>query len=110
MLGLVINTAGVNGLERKPESVRQRSTYVTGSRFKGSHHPPYGGILNPLSLLKVDSTAGYDPADGAFVDMFETHRIPYDSRFKKDGRLTAESRVALKRMRISALMYGAMDG
>ncbi|KAL1794078.1 hypothetical protein ACET3X_007499 [Alternaria dauci] len=110
MLGIVISTAGGQGLKYKDASVRQRSCYVTGSSFKGFDDPPFGWAMSPRCQNLVVARTGYDPAVGAFVDMLDSHKISYNSRFEKSGSLTIQSRVDLGRMRLSALLWGASEG
>jgi hypothetical protein len=104
MLGLVISTAGGHGLGRKPESIRNRSTYVIGKRFRSFTSPTYGASLLPRISLNV-TIGDYDPREGAFVDMFDTCKIPYDSRFEKKGAFTRESLTDLTIMRISVALH-----
>ncbi|CAG5184772.1 uncharacterized protein ALTATR162_LOCUS11074 [Alternaria atra] len=110
MLGIVVSTAKGQGLKYKDASVRQRSTYITGASFKGFETPPYGWAMSPRCQNLVVAGTGYDPAAGAFVDMLESHKIYYNSRFEKQGYLTPQSRVDLGRMRLSALLWGASEG
>jgi hypothetical protein len=112
MLGLPISTAGSDGLKHKSESLRARSTYVIGSRFKGCETPAYGKWLNPVRNLQVEvksGVRGYDPDEGAFVDLLDTVRIGYHTRFEKKGVLTEGSRRALGIMRVQVLMYEAVE-
>ena len=110
MLGVVISTAGGQGLKTKSASVRQRSCYVTGPNFKGFDDPPFGWAMSPRCQNLVVAGTGYEPAPGAFVDMLDSHKIYYNSRFEKSGCLTIQSRVDLGRMRLSALLWGASEG
>ncbi|CAN9422838.1 unnamed protein product [Alternaria alternata] len=110
MLGVVISTAGGQGLKTKSASVRQRSCYVTGPNFKGFDDPPFGWAMSPRCQNLVVVGTGYEPAPGAFVDMLDSHKIYYNSRFEKSGCLTIQSRVDLGRMRLSALLWGASEG
>jgi hypothetical protein len=112
MLSLPISTAGSDGVKRKPKSLRARSTYVIGSRFKGCETPAYGQWLNPVRNLQVEvksGVRGYDPDEGAFVDLLDTVRIGYDTRFEKKNALTKESARALGMMRMQMLMYEAVE-
>ncbi|CAN9398957.1 unnamed protein product [Alternaria alternata] len=110
MLGLVISTAGGQGLKRKDVSIRQRSCYVTGPKFKGFDDQPFGWAMSPRCQNLVVAGTGYEPAPGAYVDMLDTHKIYYNSKFEKSGCLTIQSRVDLGRMRLSALLWGASEG
>ncbi|KAI4638874.1 hypothetical protein J4E93_009624 [Alternaria ventricosa] len=110
MLGMPITTAGGNGLTNKMESLRARSTYVVGANFRGKNDVSYGGGMGPEKMnLEVDQTAGaYEPRAGAFVDVLDTYQIPYNMRWKKEGRLTYTSRVDLLRMRHAVLEKDAL--
>jgi hypothetical protein len=110
MLAIVISTAGGRGLKKKDASVRQRSCYVTGPNFKGFDNPPFGWAMSPRCQNLVVAGTGYEPAPGAFVDMLDSHKIYYNSRFEKNGSLTIQSKVDLGRMRLSALLWGASEG
>lgn len=110
MLGVVISTARGQGLKTKSASVRQRSCYVTGPNFKGFDDPPFGWAMSPRCQNLVVAGTDYEPAPGAFVDMLDSHKIYYNSRFEKSGCLTIQSRVDLGRMRLSALLWGASEG
>ncbi|KAG9190117.1 hypothetical protein G6011_08205 [Alternaria panax] len=110
MLGVVISTAGGQGLKNKHADVRQRSCYVTGGNFRGFDDPPFGWAMSPRCQNLVVAGSGYEPALGAFVDMLDSHKIHYNSRFEKKGSLTIHSRVDLGRMRLSALLWGASEG
>jgi hypothetical protein len=110
MLGVVISSAGGRGLSYKDASVRQRSTYVTGRWFRGFAAPTYGWALNPQGVNLEVAGVGYEPAMGAFVDVLDTHKICYNTRFERKGCLTQQSRMDLGRMRVSALMAHAIEG
>ena len=110
MLGAVISSGNGNGLRHKQPSLRARSTYVVGANFRGFDNVSYGWGMGPAKLnLEVDQTAGaYEPRAGAFVDVLDTYQIPYNSRWKKEGRLTYTSRVDLLRMRHAVLEKDAL--
>ncbi|KAI4641983.1 uncharacterized protein J4E78_010284 [Alternaria triticimaculans] len=112
MIGMPITTAGGNGLTNKTPSLRARSTYVVGANFRGKNDVPYGWGMGPAKMnLEVDQTAGaYEPRSGAFVDVLDTYQIPYNARWKKEGRLTHASRVNLGRMRHAVLEKDALRG
>ncbi|EOA85037.1 hypothetical protein ACJQWK_06839 [Exserohilum turcicum] len=117
MIGLVISTAGGDGLTRKPEAIRQRSTYIfSATTTRILDLPSRSSVLNPRVLLKVqeptagDGLDGYSPDEGAFVDMLDTYTIQYDSRFEKVACLTKASVGAMKQMRLSALLHGGFEG
>jgi len=109
MIGAVISSGNGNGLRHKQPSLRARSTYVVGANFRGFDNVSYGWGMGPAKLnLEVDQTAGaYEPRSGAFVDVLDTYQIPYNTRWKKEGRLTYTSRVDLGRMRYAVMKKGA---
>ncbi|KAI4667539.1 uncharacterized protein J4E79_002228 [Alternaria viburni] len=111
MIGMPITTAGGNGLTNKMESLRARSTYVVGANFRGKNDVSYGWGMGPKEMnLEVDQTAGaYEPRAGAFVDVLDTYQIPYNTRWKAEGRLTYTSRVDLLRMRHAVLEKDALE-
>ncbi|KAI4605169.1 hypothetical protein J4E83_010800 [Alternaria metachromatica] len=111
MIGMPITTAGGNGLTNKTPSLRARSTYVVGANFRGFDNVSYGGGMGPGKMnLEVDQTAGaYEPRAGAFVDVLDTYQIPYNTRWKAEGRLTYTSRVDLLRMRHAVLEKDALE-
>ncbi|KAI8939195.1 hypothetical protein NX059_005025 [Plenodomus lindquistii] len=94
MVGMLISTAGGNGMERKPESMRRRCAYVVSERgglgFRGR-----GGETRKV-IRTVDGGGviggGYEPCEGAFVDPLDTVLVAYDSRFRKVGEVVGESR------------------
>lgn len=70
-------------------------------------------VLNPVRVIRVkeeEGKGGYEPSEGAFVDMLDTFVVQYDGRFEKVGCLTRESVADLRRMRVSVLMFGGMEG
>jgi len=111
MIGAVISSGNGNGLRHKQPSLRARSTYVIGATFRGFDNVSYGWGMGPEKLnLEVDQTAGaYEPRSGAFVDVLDTYQIPYNSRWKAEGRLTHTSRVDLLRMRHAVLEKDALE-
>ncbi|KAI4676054.1 uncharacterized protein J4E84_009670 [Alternaria hordeiaustralica] len=110
MIGAVISSGNGNGLRHKQPSLRARSTYVVGATFRGFDNVSYGWGMGPEKMnLEVDQTAGaYEPRAGAFVDVLDTYQIPYNTRWKKEGRLTYTSRVDLLRMRHAVLEKDAL--
>ncbi|KAI4942461.1 hypothetical protein J4E91_010058 [Alternaria rosae] len=104
MVGVVISTSRGNGLANKTASLRARSTYVVGANFRGYSDVSYGEGMGPKGMnLEVDQTQAYEPRPGAFMDMLDTYQIPYNTRWKPEGRLTYTSRVDLGRMRYAVL-------
>jgi hypothetical protein len=104
MIGVVITSAGGNGLRHKEDSLCSRSTYVVGARFRGYTDRPYGGAVGPAGMNLEVERGGYEPAMGAFVDVLDSYQLPYNTRFEKEGRLTQKSRLDLGRMRVAAMM------
>jgi len=111
MIGAVISSADGNGLRHKQPSLGARSTYVVGANFRGYNDVPYGWGMGPKEMnLEVDQTAGaYEPRAGAFVDVLNTYQIPYNTRWKAEGRLTYTSRVDLLWMRHAVLEKDSLE-
>lgn len=103
MIGLPISTAGGRGLGSKPDSIRQRSTYVRSGWNLGQTPAIAGSVLKPQCVLTVSGASAYQPLSEAFVDMLDGLVMAYDSRFVKEASLTADSVEALVRMRCSAM-------
>ncbi|KAH9864653.1 hypothetical protein J1614_010588 [Plenodomus biglobosus] len=106
MICVPILTAGGRGLERKPTSIRLRSKHIVSAGTSLPRCYIHDGCgLGHNAVLKVigeepdASSYMYEPSCNAFVDLVEEFRISYDSRFKKEGRLTEESKAAIDGMR-----------
>ncbi|KAI4676878.1 hypothetical protein J4E81_011027 [Alternaria sp. BMP 2799] len=103
MIGVVISSAGGNGLRYKQDSLRARSTCVVEEGCRGPTNVSYGWAMGPRLDLEVDGTSAYKPVPGAFVDVLDSHQIPYNTRWKADGRLTHVSRGNLWKMRFALM-------
>ncbi|KAI4611921.1 hypothetical protein J4E80_007372 [Alternaria sp. BMP 0032] len=103
MIGVVISSAGGNGLRYKQDSLRARSTCVVEEGSRGPANVSYGWAMGPRLDLEVDGTTAYKPVPGAFVDVLDSHQIPYNTRWKADGRLTHVSRGNLWKMRFALM-------
>ncbi|KAI4634301.1 uncharacterized protein J4E87_001474 [Alternaria ethzedia] len=103
MIGVVISSAGGNGLRHKQDSLRARSTCVVEEGSRGPTNVSYGWAMGPRLDLEVDGTSAYRPVPGAFVDVLDSHQIPYNMRWKADGRLTHVSRGNLWKMRFALM-------
>ncbi|KAI4908528.1 uncharacterized protein J4E92_010854 [Alternaria infectoria] len=103
MIGVVISSAGGNGLRYKQDSLRARSTCVVEEGCRGPTNVSYGWAMGPRLDLEVDGTSAYRPLPGAFVDVLDSYQIPYNTRWKADGRLTHVSRGNLWKMRFALM-------
>jgi hypothetical protein len=111
MIGLIISTGQGCGLNYKRDSVRDRSVHVLLNGDTTTPLSPFGNDLvyrRPPRVLEYTNPgyipAKYKPHEGAFVDLLDSIKIPYDSRFKQEARLTNESRDDLVQMRAAAVL------
>ncbi|KAG9190116.1 hypothetical protein G6011_08204 [Alternaria panax] len=108
MLGLIISTSNGNGLNFKGPSIKGRSVPVVTESSSISTSSDWGQQhLQPKRKLRVKGSSGYIPPTGAYVDMFNTISIPYDSRFQIEGRILPEDVLPMNQMRFSATLYSA---
>ncbi|CAI9637870.1 unnamed protein product [Alternaria burnsii] len=104
MIGLIISTSNGNGLRLKSSSVKRRSVPVVSKSAHISCSSDWGQDLHPRKMLRVESSSGYIPPIGAYIDMLNVIMIPYDSRFQIKGRILGEDALALRKMMLSAAL------
>ncbi|KAI8939204.1 hypothetical protein NX059_005034 [Plenodomus lindquistii] len=112
MIALVISTSGGRGLSALPPSAQRRCTHVVSDYTKVLPMMPFGSNILPEKILSVASEwdeaagqpKGYEPHPKAYVDMLDTIKIRYDTRFKKGGALTAESARDIVSMRAAVML------